>query len=80
MICTKQVASLLKLRRRYGPGQDRGGIGPDKIHVQPPVQLMDDDYYYYFIIIILLLLNKTIHEWNECSYRNIINSVHKKHL
>ena len=32
MICTKQVASLLKLRRRYGPGQDHGGIGPDKIH------------------------------------------------
>ena len=40
MICTKQVASLLKLRRRYGPGQDRGGIGPDKIHAQPPVQLL----------------------------------------
>ena len=24
------------------PGQDRGGIGPDKIHAHPPVQLMGD--------------------------------------
>ena len=55
MICTKQVASLLKLRRRYGPGQDRGGIGPDKIHVQPPVHIIIIIIMIIIIIIIIII-------------------------